>query len=422
LPRKEVITVKVNVEKLRQALELLEPVVPRKTSLPACIYVRLGEGKAVATDLEAAVTVSGLGDSEEGVCLPYDTLTKLLASVPGRETATITVDGKKATLTAGRTQATLAALPVEDFPPIPDLKPEHEAAVDGDALVRALTSVLPAAAGKDDTRPVLQSVCLTLGESPEVAAADGFRLAWEPVPVKLPGKGSLLIPTGSVRALAHLWRYAPKPPQLEGVANSAQLATARRLVRLGYSKDLLGVSFGEVSLLTQLVKGTFPSYRQLIPEAGAPSVTFDAGDLVRAVKGMLKIAKEGSGIFRLYWGDSELRVEARAEDLGTTSTAIPAVCQGEGKIAFNAAYLLDYLKGKEGTVTFASDHPSHAGLFSYRDTPNLALMPMFVQWEGEPVATPPPAAEATPATEEPETPSVPAEPKKAKARRKKGKK
>ncbi len=51
----------------------------------------------------------------------------------------------------------------------------------------------------------------------------------------------------------------------------ARLATARRLVRLGYSHDLLRVSFGEVSLLTQLVKGAFPDYRQLIPQGG-PSV------------------------------------------------------------------------------------------------------------------------------------------------------
>ena len=238
----------VNVEKLRQALELLEPVIPSKPTLKALEYVRLGEGKAVATDLEAAVTVSGLGDSEEGVCLPYDTLAKLLASVPGPETALITIDGKKATLTAGRTRATLAALPVEDFPPTPDPKPEHEAAVGGDALVRALTAVLPCAAGKDDTRPVLQSICLTLGENPEAAAADGFRLAWEPIPVKLPGEGSLLIPAGAVRALAHLWRHAPKPPQLEGVADPARLATAKRLVRLEYSKDRLMVSFGEVWL------------------------------------------------------------------------------------------------------------------------------------------------------------------------------
>ncbi len=196
MPGKEVITVQINVEKLRQALELLEPVIPSKPSLDVLKCVRLGEGKAVATDLEAAVTVSGLGDSEEGVCLPYDTLIKLLASVPGHETAVITVDGKKATLIAGRTRATLAALPLEDFPPIPDLRPEHEAAVDGDALVRALTAVLPAAARKDDTRPVLQSVCLTLGESPEAAAADGFRLAWEPIPVKLPGEGSFSSPPG----------------------------------------------------------------------------------------------------------------------------------------------------------------------------------------------------------------------------------
>ena len=336
--------------------------------------------------------------------------------------AIITIDGKKATLTADRTRATLAAMPMEDFPPIPDIKPEHEAAVDGDALVRALTAVLPAAAGKDDTRPVLQSICLTLGESPEAVAA-ASRLAWEPVPVRLPGEGSLLIPAGAVKALAHLWRKAPKPPQLEGVTDPAHLATARRLVRLEYSKELLSVSFGEVSLLTQLVKGKFPGYRQLIPQGGS-SATFDPGDLVRALKGTLKITKEGSGIFRLYWGDNELRVEARAEDLGTTSTAVPAICQGEGKIAFNAAYLLDYLKGKEGTVTLSAGSPKEPGLFSHRGTPNLALMPMFVQWDGEKQGpTPTPTPEPAPAAPQtPPVPSRPPKPQKSKASRKKGKK
>src|SRR3989304_910458 len=164
----------VQVEKLRQALKLLEPVTPRKPTLESLKYVRLGEGKILATDLDVAVTISAIGEpGAEGVCLLYHTLTTLLDSVPGHLTAQITPDGKKATLTAGRTQATLAAIPVEDYPPIRDFTPEHEAAVDGDALVRALTAVLPCPATEKD-RPVLHSVCLTLGESPEAAAADGY--------------------------------------------------------------------------------------------------------------------------------------------------------------------------------------------------------------------------------------------------------
>ena len=303
--------------------------------------------------------------------------------------------------------------------------------MDGDALVRALTAVLPCAAGKDDTRPVLATVCLTLGESPQAAAADGFRLAWEPIPVKLPGEGNLLIPTGAVRALAHLWKHAPKPPQLNGVADPARLAMAKRLVRLEYSPDRLRVSFGEVSLLTQLVKGTFPDYRNLIPQEGAVSVTFDPGDLTRVIKGMLKMARDGSGIIRLSWGDNELQAEVRVADLGPTITSIPALCQGEGRISFNYLYLLDYLKGKQDLVTLATAGDRAPGLFSYHGTPHFVLMPMFVTSDGPGQgATPPPAAEPPrafepapapePAPAAPKTPPA-AEAKKPRARRKKSK-
>ncbi len=423
----------VQVEKLRQALGLLEPVIPSKPTLPILKYVWLGEGKAVATDLEAAITISGLGaPTDMPLCLPYDTLVKLLASVPGHLVATITPDSKRATITAGQTEASLATMPSLDYPPIPNPTPTHVAAVDGDALVRALTTVLPYAAGQDDKRPVLETVCLTPGETPEAATADGFRLAWEPLLVKLPGDRNLLIPAGAVRALANLWGHAPKPPQLEGVATPAQIATAKRLVRLEYTADLLRVSFGEVSLLTKLVQGTFPNYYQLIPQGGV-EVEFDAGDLLRACKGMVRVAKEGSGIFRLSWGNGHLKMEARAEDVGTLSATIPATCGGEGRIAFNAAYLMEYLKGKEGMVSFAWTSSQAPCRFSYRGVSNLALMPMFVQWGDEPKAPEPPEAEpedqegtdATPPEAGPEPEPTPAPeppgPAKAKARRKKGK-
>ena len=132
MPRKEVITMKVQIEKLRQALKLLKPVVPHKGSLPALLCVRLGEGTVAATDLETGVTISGVGESQDGevaMCLPYRLLSELLASVPGYEIADITLADKVATITAGSTTVTLNALPGEDFPPIPDFTPEHEAAV-----------------------------------------------------------------------------------------------------------------------------------------------------------------------------------------------------------------------------------------------------------------------------------------------------
>jgi len=438
----------VNVEKLRAALKLVAPAVPRKPTLAILSNIRLGEGKVIATDLDTAITIIGIGSVDDApLCLPHKTLLAFLEAVPGRETLIITHQDGNAELTAGRARATLEGTPALDYPPIPNPTPEHVVAVDGDDLVRALTAVLYCAAGKDDTRPVLQSVCLTLGDTPEAGAADGFRLAWESLHIKLPGEGELLIPGTAVKDLDHLWRHAPKPPDLEGAASPAQIAMAKRLVKLAYTKDTLSVAFGAVSFITKLTAGSFPNYRQLIPPPGSTAVTFNAEDLWRALKGIGHVALDGSGIIRLSWGDSELKAEARAEKVGTVSAVVSSTCTAPGRIAFNLRYLQEYLREKPDDVTLSTGADGKApGLFSYHGTARFALMPMFVQWGDEPKAPEPPEAEpedqegtdATPSEAGPEpeeeptpapepAPAAPKRPsaakaKKARPRRKKAKK
>lgn len=388
---------KIQVSRLRNALELVEPAVPKRATLPVLSNVRLGQGRVVATDLEVAIMVS-LPEAEEDLCLPYRGAGDFLKAIPGIADAILSVEGRTLTFQANynQAQASFVVIAVEDYPPIPSMEPEHEVAVDGDGLLRALTSVLPCVA-TESSRPVLTAVCLTLGENPEVAGADGFRLGWEKLPGRLPGEGQLLIPARAVGALAHLWRHAEKPPELSALEGPATLARAKRLVRLEYRQDRLKVSFGEVALLTQLIQGTYPNYRQLIPSEEGATVTFMAEDLYRVVTGMANLAKEGSGIIRLQWSGDSLRVEVRAVEVGSHSAELPCRTEGEGRIAFNRGYLLDYLSGKEGTITLTAQSPSQPGLFAHRNVAHFCCMPMFIRWDdgapGGETTTPPEPAE-----------------------------
>ncbi|MDP2951942.1 MAG: hypothetical protein Q8O76_01325, partial [Chloroflexota bacterium] len=230
-------------------------------------------------------------------------------------------------------------------------------------------------------------------------------LVWHPAP-RLAGEGNLLIPSSAVEVLEHLWKHAPKPPDLTGVDNVAQMSVAKRLVRVQYSKEpergdspqKLRVTFGEVSVLIQLVAGTFPNYHQLIPKH-TPSVTFHAPELFRGVKLVGAIAKDGSGIVRLSWEGGKLQVQARADEVGSSSIAINAECHREGRIAFRLPYLVEYLNGKDGVMTLSTDGPSSPGLFSYRGVANMVLMPMFVNPDGTSKGTEKPPAETAPANE-----------------------
>ncbi|MDP2661944.1 MAG: DNA polymerase III subunit beta, partial [Dehalococcoidia bacterium] len=217
---------------------------------------------------------------------------------------------------------------------------------------------MPKKATRDD-RPVLLGVCLSLGETVEVAAADGFRLAVREVPGSLPHHNKrVILPAGAVRALAHLWKLAGSAPDVHDMASVADLATARRLLRLEYSQTHARFTFGRVALRTQLIQGDFPRYHQLIPEATS-QVACMAGDLRRGVDLLARLASGGSGIIRLSWEGDTLTLEGGNEDEGRASTTVPLVHGGgKGYIAVYSRYLRDALHNQEGIVTLGTTTPS----------------------------------------------------------------
>lgn len=371
----------IQVRKLRETLALLEPAVPRKTALPVLRYVRLGDGRATATDLEVAVSLA-LPEADEAVLLPLKGALDFLRFAPGHDTARITATDKRVAIAVGGMETTLESDDPQDFPPLPQDGGESEGVLDGDALVRALSAVEPYAA-TEQTRPVLCGVYLATGEELEAVAANGFRLTWERIPGKLSGP-SLIIPARAVGALARLWKHGALPA-VGDAHDVASLAVAKRLIRLNWGNERLRLHFGAVSLVITLIQGTYPNYKQLIPSQTTSSLTVFGEDLERALRQVKGVAKEGSGIVRLRWEGDKLLISAKAEETGETVVPISAHSSSPGRIALNLDYLLGYLKGRAGTATISlSGNESGPVLFAHRGTTNAVIMPMFVQWEPKP--------------------------------------
>lgn len=417
----------INVKTLREALELLEPAVNMKRTLEALRFIRLGDGQAIATDLELAVTVRVPEAAGEPVLLPIKQALDFLTYTPGQETAHIELTKGTVTIKANSTETQYKVPDAQDFPPIPTVKAEGEGVLDGDTLLRALKAVCPYTA-TDDTRPVLTAICLTPGEEVEVAAADGFRLAWEPVMGKLSGEKPLLIPSRAVHILGHLWKRCARP-EMADIADPARLAAAKRLIRLEWGNGQLQMNFGEVRFLVQLVQGDYPKYRSLIPTEAGPSFTLMAEDMERALCQLRGMAKDGGEAVRLVWEGNKLTLSSAADELGATQVEVRVICSAPGRIAARYPNLHDYFTGRTGSVTISTQSPSAPMLFAYRGTPHVVMMPMFVQWGDEAPPTDPdsgtaeeteegngdPVAVATPGEEPTPTP----EPAKARGRRKK---
>lgn len=377
----------IPVKDLREALELVAPAVPKKATLPVCQSVLLADGKAYATNLEVGVTVQLGYETGDPFLIPFFSTYELLERIPGNEMLTLTPGKGSVILESGRTRAVLHnTQTVEEFPLSPHLEGQAEAVLDGTVLVKGLMEALPYAA-REDSRPVLNSVCLALGDPVEVAAADGFRLARWQLRASLPhheGK-RLLLPLGAVRVLAHLWKGAGAAPDVGLEGSLADLATARRLLRLEYSieKNQARFNFGKVSLYTQLIAGTFPNYAQLVPTDLPQRITFMGGDMRQALDLVKGMARDGSNIVRLSWEGEELTVMASATEVGEVAAQVRLLvpCTEGGRTAMDVKYLSAYLKGQEGIVTMGTKDPTSPVLFTTPGMPEVVMMPMSVQWD-----------------------------------------
>jgi DNA polymerase III sliding clamp (beta) subunit (PCNA family) len=186
-------------------------------------------------------------------------------------------------------------------------------------------------------------------------------------------------------------------------------AVAKRMATIKFTPAALSFHHGAVTVWVQLTQGEFPNYRLLIPTNLTNKVSFDAETALRAIRSLADIASDGSGIVRLQWSGGRLEFSAHAEEAGTISASIPGHSQGgEGRIAFNIRYLLEYLHGKLGMVLLETSDPSSPGRFFHSGTPDVLIMPLFVSDPTAPTTEPAadqPAA-GSPADEEaPEEPT-----------------
>lgn len=370
----------VQVKALREALEVLKPVIPRKPSINVLRNVLLKDGKIAATDLDIWAVIN-LPGAEEACLIPYTETLEVLKAVPGYNSLSIQAEGKRVLLSWDGGKATFDPGEAEDYPPIPQITPVAEGAVDGSVLVAGLLSIVEYCA-TETTRPILNGVWLTLGERIEVAAGDGFRLAYRVLPLGFPHSEGVTIPARTVKVLGHLWQKALPSPDITKVDSVASLATARRPLQLALSADNLQVSWGAVRMIAKLLQGTPPNYIPLIPKDAPTTVKLMATDLERAVRQVEGVAHSGSDTVRLVWGENTLRVSAKADEKGETEASVPIMVEGgAGKVAINARYLLSYLKGKQGLVTMGVKDPASPVLLRHGSAPVVVLMPMNVQWE-----------------------------------------
>ena len=386
----------VRVSKLKEVMDLVKPAVPKNPSLKVLTNLCLKDGKVVATDLETMVIVN-MSEAKEPMLLPYSSVAEMLKYIPSYESLHIEQKGKNLQLTWLEGSASYPTEDYANFPVLPEMETRGEALLDGDVLITAMSDALPYAA-KDDTRPVLTGITVVLGTPVEVAAGDAFRMSYKALGLSFPLEETIIIPGRSAAIAEHVFKKTPRTPP-SSADTLVQAITSKRLLRVALVGDKkLRMDFGtSASIFVNLIEGSPPAWLNLLPK-GDPLMQCQlfAPQLDAAARRVRDIAKENSGIVRMEFSDGHLKLSAKGDNQEISTTTDTLLSNGEpARTAIDQKYLIEYLSGKQGIITFSKYTDSGPVVFEYQNSPKVLIMPMATKWDDEE-----PAAEETPAESE----------------------
>ena len=377
-------------ENLSKGLGIVGRAVATRTTLPITNNVLLATEdsrlKLCATNLEIAIScwLGAMIEEEGSITLPARILNEFVNSLPS-DKIDMSLQDHTLEMKCARVEARISGLDAEDFPPIPQVGDHTIYRILPEALRAAINQVVFATA-TEDTRPVLTGVSAEIeGETLTMAAADGFRLAVHKAPLAAPAGESaeVIIPGRSLLELSRLLTEQEETVEMAISANKSQM-----LFRL--SNVPIGDSTGQVEMVSQLLQGTFPNYRQLMPQSHSTRAVVNTTEFLRATKTASIFARDGSGIVRVQVAPGEdpspgkMSISARSDQIGDNVGEIDAQVSGEpSRIAFNGRYITDVLGViHEAQIALETTTPSSPGVFHPVGSDKYVhiIMPMFVQW------------------------------------------
>ena len=289
-----------------------------------------GTLSVTGTDLEMTVrTRVDVEVMEEGrFVVPGKLVTEAIRKMPTGAVTMSSSDGEIEIVGNGP-QFSIRELAADDFPELGDPDFSGAVAVDGDMLASAVAQVT-VAASNDAARPILTGVLVENGDSGvRLVATDSYRLAVRDLPDVQIGQSGL-IPARGLRELGR-------------TIGSTQVQVA-----IHEREAVFGSDRGSLSL--RLIEGTFPNYRQLLPESYPNRVTVDKDRLLDAL-GRASLVAEDHIPIRLKLQDGGVELTVSRQDVGGETEHIEGTFAGEADevdIAFNPRYLTDGVSAMEG--------------------------------------------------------------------------
>ncbi|MBR3368906.1 DNA polymerase III subunit beta [Candidatus Saccharibacteria bacterium] len=329
---------KIKQNKLSRALNTVSRVAAgSRTTLPilnnVLIFAEKNKVSLSTTNLDMAITeyLPERPEEEGKITVPARLLAEFVGNLPRDEEITIENKGTKVTISAGKYQSVINGADAEDFPTLPEIneKKAVKFTINVDDFKNGINKVI-VASSNDLTRPALTGVYFnTFNNGLYVAATDGYRLAEKKLIEKVKDEVAVIIPANSLQEIMR--SIYDDVDEIEILFDETQA-----IFRLG-----------EIEIMSTLIDGSFPDYRQLIPKDNEIVLNLKKDEVLRITKLAALFAKEVGGSIVCEAKKNKFLISSVANEYGENSSEIETEVENSGKVTLNSKFLIDALNAVE---------------------------------------------------------------------------
>ena len=326
--------IKVNKEAMIDCLQKVQSVINPRNALPVLsnVLMKAQKGKLELTATDMSLTVRATLDADVAeagtTTLPAKRIFGVFRELSVDEAEMDVSDQNVASIQAGSSYFRIHGISEADYPNLPEMA-DPKAYVIDQAAFRNMLKLTSYAASVDANRPLLNGVLLSFKAGKlSVVATDSRRLALVEHAVEFPADAEmdLIVPLKTVEELLRT---------LAETGTVKILATAKQIA----------FEFDRILIVSKLVEGTYPNFRQVIPQANGERVAMERETLLTAVRRTSQLVIDAVSGVKLTFTKNRLEILATAPEIGEARETMDVKYKGPDiAISFNPAFLMDPLK------------------------------------------------------------------------------
>lgn len=330
-------------EKIQPMISLAEKMTSKNQNFPilSAIFLEANDDvltiKSTNLDIGCEITIPTKTIKSGSLAIPAGVLNSYLASISNEKTVSLEEVNSNLKISSSKTSSTIKTLPKENFPIIPKNESTEKFKINSKDLVSGFKSVWYSS-GVSLMKPELSSVYIW-SESQNIifAATDSFRLAEKIIRLKdFKEIKGILIPFKNVSEIIRV------------------LENSNSDVEVCFDNNQISFKFNGFYVVSRVVNGSFPDYRQIFPKSFSTQVNVLKQDLINSLKISSIFTDKFNQISLSFLPkDKSIEVITKNNDLGESKNTINGSVDGEEvSINFNYKYVSDCFQSIPGESVF----------------------------------------------------------------------